>query len=118
MQKIVSIVVPTFNRLAKLRRCIDNIRWGVSMPVETIIVDGGSTDGTREWLIRQTDLKTILEDQRAGAVAAFNKGFRAATSPNVMWLNDDAYLLPESVEAALEVLERPDLRNVGMVAFY
>jgi len=118
MQKIVSIVVPTFNRFAKLRRCVDNIRRSASIPVETIVVDGGSTDGTRAWLARQSDLRVILEETRAGAVAAFNKGFRTATNPFVLWLNDDAYPLPGSVEAALEVLERGDLRDVGMVAFY
>ncbi len=81
-------------------------------------MDGGSTDGTREWLKRQKDLRVILESERAGAVIAFNKGFRAATGTYVMWLNDDAYPLPGSVEAALTTLERPDLRDVGMVAFY
>ena len=35
-----------------------------------------------------------------------------------MWLNDDARLLPGSVEAAVEMIERPDLADVGMVAFY
>lgn len=35
-----------------------------------------------------------------------------------MWLNDDAYLLPGAVQAAVALLERPDLSDVGMVAFY
>jgi|CXWL01.1.fsa_nt_gi GT2 family glycosyltransferase len=117
-QRIVSIVVPTFNRFERLRVCIDNIRRGVTVPTEVIVVDGGSQDGTRDWLGKQHDLTVILEDRRAGAVAAFNKGFRAATGHYVMWLNDDAFPLPGSVEAALETLERPDLSDVGMVAFY
>jgi GT2 family glycosyltransferase len=117
-QRIVSIVVPTFNRFDRLLVCIDNIRRAVSVPKEVIVVDGGSQDGTRDWLRKQRDLTVILEDLRAGAVTAFNKGFRAATGHYVMWLNDDAYPLPGSVEAALEMLERPDLSDVGMVAFY
>jgi GT2 family glycosyltransferase len=83
-----------------------------------IVVDGGSTDGTREWLAEQSDLRVILEPQREGAVKAFNKGFRAARGTYVMWLNDDAYPLPGSVEAAVQMIERPDLSDVGMVAFY
>jgi GT2 family glycosyltransferase len=35
-----------------------------------------------------------------------------------MWLNDDAYVLPGSVEAAVAMIERPELSDVGMVAFY
>jgi len=115
---IVSIVVPTFNRFERLRRCIDNIRQNVAILKEIIVVDGGSTDGARTWLAGQSDLQVILEPQREGAVRAFNKGFRAARAPLVMWLNDDAFPLGGSVEAAVETLERTDLADVGMVAFY
>ena len=115
---IVSIVVPTFNRFERLRRCIESIRATVERPCEILIVDGGSTDGSREWLARQADLRFIAEERREGAVKAFNKGFRAARGTYVMWLNDDAYPLPGSVEAAMELLTRSDLPNLGMVAFY
>ena len=117
-ERIVSIIVPTFNRLSRLTRCIDKIRRNVTHPHEIIIVDGGSTDGAREWLAGQSGLRVILEPEREGAVRAFNKGFRAAAGHYVMWLNDDAYPLPGSVEAAVAMIERPDLADVGMVAFY
>ncbi len=116
--RIVSIVVPTFNRLTRLTRCIDKIRQNVTCPFEVVVVDGGSTDGTRAWLAEQGDLRVILEDERKGAVRAFNKGFRAVTGHYVMWLNDDAYPLAGAVEAAVEMIERPDLADVGIVAFY
>lgn len=116
--RIVSIVVPTFNRLERLCRCIDKIRQNLTPPHETIVVDGGSTDGSREWLAKQADLHVILEEQREGAVKAFNRGFRAAKGDYVMWLNDDAYPLPGAVAHAVTMLERPDLADLGMVAFY
>lgn len=115
---IVSIVVPTFNRLSRLRRSLDKIARNVSLPHDIIVIDGCSTDGTREWLDKQGELRTILESEREGAVKAFNKGFRAAEGRYVMWLNDDAHPLAGSVEAAVEMIERPDLADVGMVAFY
>jgi GT2 family glycosyltransferase len=90
----------------------------VEHPHEVIIVDGGSTDGTRDWLSRQSGLRVILEPQREGAVRAFNKGFRATTGHYVMWLNDDAYPLRGSVEAAVAMIERPGLADLGIVAFY
>lgn len=116
--RIISIVVPTFNRFNRLKRCIDKIKQNVSLPHEVIVVDGGSTDGTREWLRQRGDLRVILEPHRAGAVKAFGKGFRTATGVYVMWLNDDAFPLPGSVEAAVEMIERGDCSDVGMVAFY
>ncbi len=83
-----------------------------------IVVDGGSTDETRAWLARQEDVRTVLESHREGAVKAFNKGFMVATGYYAMWLNDDAYPLPGAVEKAVALIERPDLTDVGMVAFY
>jgi len=115
---IVSIVVPTFNRVERLRACVDAIRENCGCPREVIVVDGGSDDGTRDWLAAQPDLTLILEPEREGAVRAFNKGFRAATAEYVMWLNDDALLTPASVAAAIETIERTDLSDIGMVAFY
>ncbi len=115
---IVSIVVPTCNRLWRLQRCIDKIRLNVHNPHEIIVIDGASTDGTRAWLATQHGLRVIQEPRREGAVRALNKGFRAATGQYVLWLNDDAYPLPGSVEAAIAMIERPDLSDVGMVAFY
>ncbi len=117
-EPIVSIVVPTFNRLERLRRCLDKTRQNVALEAEVIVVDGGSTDGSREFLARRSDVRVIREERREGAVRAFNKGFRAARGRYVMWLNDDAYPLPGAVEAAVAMIERPDLPRLGMVAFY
>ena len=65
--RIVSIVVPTFNRFERLRRCIEAIRATDERPHEILIVDAGSTDGTREWLAEQADLRLIAEDRREDA---------------------------------------------------
>lgn len=116
--RTVSIVIPTFDRRDRLVRCIEAVRANVSPPRQIIVIDGGSTDGTRDWLADQHDLQVVLEPEREGAVRAFNKGFRAATGFYVMWLNDDAEVLLGSVAAAVEMIERPDLTDVGMVAFY
>ncbi len=112
----LSIVNPTYNRLSRLCRCIAQIRANVSVKHELVVVDGGSTDGTRAFLAGDGNLHVILEHEREGAVKAFNKGFRAAKGEYVMWLNDDAYPLTGSVEAAIRMLERHD--TVGMVALY
>lgn len=117
-QPIVSIVIPTFNRFDRLRRCLDKITQNAPPHREVIVVDGGSKDGTREFLKSRSDLNVILEPQREGAVKAFNRGFRAASGEYVMWLNDDAWLMPGSLQAALTMIERPDLPSLGMVAFY
>lgn len=114
----VSIVIATYNRLDRLRRCIERIRTNVQTDHETIVVGGASGDGTAEWCVQQTDLRFIRESVREGACKAYNRGFRAATGTYVMWLNDDSYPLPGAVEAAVRTIERPDLADAGVIAFY
>jgi GT2 family glycosyltransferase len=116
----VSLVVATYNRLDRLRRCCEHVTANVGVDHELVLVDGGSTDGTRGWLTENArpNWRVILEDGREGATRAFNKGFRAARGEYVMWLNDDAYPLPGAVGAALSAIERPELADVGMIAFY
>lgn len=64
--RMVSIVAPTFNRLSRLTTCIGKVRANVSIPFELVVVDGGSTNGTREYLAHQLDLHVILERRREG----------------------------------------------------
>lgn len=116
--RTVSIVIATHARFERLRRCIEAIRSNVRLPREIVIVGSGDGDGTETWLARQSDLRFLPERTRAGATRAYNRGFRAATGRYVMWLNDDSYPLPGSVESAVALIERPDLADVGMVAFY
>lgn len=114
----VSIIVCTVNRLALLKRCIAHLRENVSTSKEIIVVDGASDDGTGVWLAEQSDLHVITETQREGAARAFDRGFRAARGTYLMWLNDDSYPLPGAIEAAIALIERPDLTDVGLVALY
>lgn len=114
----VSIVIATYNRCSRLQRCISRIRENVRISHETIVVGGSRGDGTEEWVAAQDDIRFIRETTREGATRAYNRGFRAAIGRYVMWLNDDSYPLPGAIEAAVGMIERADLSDVGMVAFY
>lgn len=115
---VVSIVIATYNRCERLKRCIARIRGNVRLPREVVVVGGSTGDGTEEWADAQPDIRYIRETRREGATKAYNKGFRAAIGRYVMWLNDDSYPLAGAMEAAVRMIERPDLPDVGMVAFY
>lgn len=120
----ISVVIATYNRLALLERCIEHTRAALAYSAdgegesEIIVIDGGSTDGAAEWLADQTDLRVHVEADRAGCCAAYNLGFRMARGHYVMWLNDDSFPLPGAIDAAIDLMERGDMLDVGMVAFY
>ncbi len=95
---IFSIVTPSFNNLASLRRCMGSIRGQTGVAVEHIIVDGGSTDGTVDWLAGWQPLgPTALRwssgpDQ--GMYDAIGKGWERAQGDVLSWLNCDEQYLP------------------------
>ena len=98
---LVSIVTPTYNMADRLPRCVESVAGQTYPHVEHVVVDGASTDGTKDYLASQTDLKWISEPDQ-GQSDALNKGFAMADGEIVTWLNADDVLLPGAVAAVVD----------------
>jgi len=86
---MVSIVIPVFNGLKFTKLCLDSIRRNTIHPYEIIVVDNGSTDGTREYLQNQPGIKLIENSVNRGFPAACNQGIKVSQTPYVLLLNND-----------------------------
>lgn len=109
----VSVIVPTKNRSALLRRALASIRAvecdGVML--EIIVADNGSTDDT-ESVTREFGAH-FVQALVPGAAAARNAGLRAATGEFLAFLDDDDVWLPGHLRPHLDLLQlRPDLTAV------
>lgn len=101
---LVSIVTPSLNQAQFLREAIESVRGQTHSPIEHIVVDGGSTDGTLEILAEYDSLRWVSEPDR-GQSHALNKGFALASGDVLGWLNaDDAYA-PHAVAEAIAAFE-------------
>jgi glycosyltransferase involved in cell wall biosynthesis len=87
---MISIITPSFNQGAYIEQTIRSVLRQNYRPVEHIVVDGGSTDGTVDILRRYPHLTWISETDR-GQADALNKGFALARGDIVGWLNSDDY---------------------------
>ena len=115
--KGLSIIFGTYNRLALLKQCVESVRrsLGEETAYNIVITDGGSTDGTLGWLSEQLDCDVVVEEERRGAVAAFNDAYRRSSGDYVMVLNDDVEVLGDALDRGVRMLdEHPEY---GQLAF-
>jgi glycosyltransferase involved in cell wall biosynthesis len=105
---VFSVVTPSFNMLSYIERCHRSV-MDQGRPVEHIVVDTVSTDGTSAWLARTPDVRAIVARDR-GMYDAVNNGFHAARGEFLSYLNCDEQYLPgtlDAVEAAFRA--QPDV---------
>jgi len=103
----VSVITPLFNCLDVTRAMIESLR--ASMPrgvtYEIVLVDDGSTDGTRSWLSTLGEpFRVIVNDRNLGFGAATNAGASAARGRVLALLNNDLILRPGWLQPMLAVL--------------
>lgn len=108
-----SIVILTHNQLKYTRMCLDSIKRFSSLPYEIIVVDNASTDGTREFLRGENQVKRIENNQNLGFAAGCNQGMRAAQNEIIVLLNNDTIVTPGWLELFARNLNA-DV-NVGLV---
>ena len=104
---LVSVVTPTLNRADLLEGTLESVAAQTYPAVEHIVVDGGSTDGTRALLERweeQSGLRWVSEPDD-GMYSAVNKGLALARGEILAYLNSDDRYFPWTIATAVEALE-------------
>jgi glycosyltransferase involved in cell wall biosynthesis len=106
---LVSIVIPCYNQAAYLRQAIDSVLAQDYAPLELLLVDDGSTDGSLELMRQYRDRCSVIAQPNAGQASAVNRGWARARGELLAYLAADDYLLPGAVRRAVECLQRePD----------
>jgi glycosyltransferase involved in cell wall biosynthesis len=101
----ISVVIPVYNELQTIGRVIDRV-LECGFEVEVIVVDDGSTDGTREYLERfaHPQVRCYFHARNHGKGAALRLGFAAAKNPFVIVQDDDLEYDPRDYSRLLEPL--------------
>jgi hypothetical protein len=111
----VSVVIPAYNRVASLPRALASA-LDQNWPLEVIVVDDGSTDGTGAAVARFTDPRIRYErhPHNLGAATARNRGIAAARHDWIALLDADDAWLPRKLAVQMPVLLRdPHGRQLG-----
>src|SRR5215210_4938610 len=103
----LSVVIPVYNESATVAEIISRVQ-AVDIPKEIIVVDDGSTDGTREKLVelekRHDNLRVFLQPRNRGKGAALREGFRLAVGDYVLVQDADLEYDPADYHALLKPL--------------
>ncbi|HTL33067.1 MAG TPA: glycosyltransferase family 2 protein [Kofleriaceae bacterium] len=107
----LSFVIPTRNQARFLAQCIDGCFAQNVADSEVLVVDGASTDDTRDVLKSYGDKVRWTSEPDRGQSDAINKGVGRAQGELIAWINsDDYYASPRAIRALLDAFEaEPDV---------
>ena len=124
----ISVVLATFDRKPFLKACIKRIRNELSLldcGGEIVVIDGGSTDGTLQWLCKQSDIITVVQHNRQWTNNIphrkeswgyfINLGFKIARGEIVCMVSDDVLLLPGAIKNGLGMFLNDKMHNTMII---
>lgn len=105
----VSVIIPCYNEARTIRdvvECVKGADFGPGNTKEILVVDDGSTDGTRDILRELTeDIKKIFHEKNAGKGGALRSGIESSTGDVIVFQDADLELDPREYRETIEVLQ-------------
>ena len=106
MLPLVSVIIPTLDRLPMLQEAVKSVRQQTLQSWELLVVDDGSSDGTASWLPTQPDIRALGHPVTRGPSAARNLGAAHARGEYLAFLDSDDLFLPHKLALQVRELER------------
>ena len=107
----ISIVTISFNQAQYLRQCIESVLEQTGCELEYVIVDPGSTDGSREIIESYGDRIIRVFESDAGPADGLNRGFNRASGDVFGFINSDDYLLPGALRRVTDYFSQKGVRH-------
>jgi glycosyltransferase involved in cell wall biosynthesis len=111
----VSVIIPTMNRPAELRRCLESILLQTHRPAEVIVVDDGDSDvASLTAVFADSGVRFIYEKKNIkGPCRSRNIGVRRSTGDVLVFLDDDTELDRGYIQAYLDIFDADSDEEIG-----
>lgn len=109
----ISVIVPVYNTLDCLERCVDSIRRQSYKNLELILVDDGSTDGSGQLcdkLEKMDNRIRVYHKENGGASSARNIGIRNAVGDYIGFVDSDDYIDTDMYQMMMELAIEKNLQ--------
>jgi glycosyltransferase involved in cell wall biosynthesis len=125
-KRLVSVIIPSYNHRQYIGAALDSILMQTYRPIEIVIVDDGSTDGSQEtiksWLEKNESANGMsfkfFSKRNSGAHSAINFGIKKSTGGIISILNSDDIYLPNRItEMAKPILSGKTKFTISLVKF-
>lgn len=110
---LVSVIIPAYNAEKYILMAIGSVLEQNYSPLEILLIDDGSTDGTAKLVQREAPQVRIIQQANAGVAAARNTGLRNASGEFICFLDADDGWFPGKLAAQVDYLARHP--EVGLV---
>lgn len=104
---LVTYITVVYNRVDTLMSCMESV-WEQDYPnIEYIVIDGKSTDGTRQLIEKNADkIDYYISQADSGIYNAMNKGIMLASGELICFMNSDDQCMPGAARKAVEIYRR------------
>ncbi len=109
----VTIVIPAWNAWEYTRRCLRSLRSTLGPRDQVVVVDNGSTDGTRESLLQYPWVEVVTNPTNEGFARGCNQGAAEARGDIAVFLNSDTVVTDGWLDELVAPFDRDDVGAVG-----
>ncbi|MBK9638742.1 MAG: glycosyltransferase family 2 protein [Bacteroidetes bacterium] len=98
LNELVSVIIPVYNGEKFVAASIESALKQSYSPIEIIVINDGSTDGTQEILNQFEGKIIVIRQKNAGQADARNHGLTIAKGKYIALLDSDDLFIPEKIE--------------------
>lgn len=103
---LVSVIIVTYNSIEWLEACFTSLVRQTYSPLEIIVVDNASSDGSADWVISNfSDTRLVRFFTRQSLATAINRGIEIAQGDYFLILNPDVQLEPDAIAQMIAVIK-------------
>jgi glycosyltransferase involved in cell wall biosynthesis len=115
--EIVTVVIPTLNEAGNILETVTTIHKEIAYPKEIIVVDGNSTDGTKE-IVKDTNFCKLIVEPRRGYGLALRTGIKHAKGDVVVIVDGDGTYDVKHINLLIDALIRNDAKLCQATRMY